>query len=116
MLAVATTSTIHTTEIVYDNDEEENVLIDLNRLFTTKLRFESISLSRDQPPREEIAESFILTQHFLNAAAATTNDSTDLTLFHCLRDGYWNGTVIRMSDIIHDENRRSHLRLKIYNK
>lgn len=110
LLAVVATTVNRRIEIVF---EEELFAREMQTILTDKLRFDEIAIT---PPSTgvDFTENFLLTQRDLGSP---TNDFGEQKMFFQRHDGYWNGTLIRMRQIIDPQsNGEYRYHLKIYNK
>lgn len=105
---VATTSQQHY-EIAF---EEELFAREFPTIFIDKLRFDEIVVST-KPTAADLTENFLFTQR---ALASPTNDPGEQKMFFHRHDGYWNGTLIRMRNVVDPSSTRYRFQLKIYNK
>lgn len=110
LLAIVATTKSRRIEITF---EEEFFAQDLHNIFTDKLRFDEIAISA-MPIIADFTENFLLTQRDL---ASPTDDHGEQKMFYQRHDGYWNGTLIRMCNVIDPKsNAEYRYHLKIYNK
>lgn len=110
LLAVAATTTQRRFDIVLD---DEIFAKELLNLFTETLRFDEIAMT-PKATVVEFMDNFLSTQRDLTSPMQDTGEQK---MFYHRHDGYWNGTLIRIRNVI-DANATSEYRysVKIYNR